>query len=163
MKSFFRKSLQRVLTGAVLALPAIALAAGMELRNEAFQDVVVKGKDGKSQQQRQPVSRAVPGAEIIYVLTYRNSGDKPAEKVVLHNPVPAGLAFVPGSAGGAGSRAEVSVDGGTTYGALETLRVKDAKGLRAAKAADVTHVRWTLPASVPAGKEGAVTYRAVVK
>lgn len=166
MNFFSRHLLQRTLISALLAMamPVSAQAAGLELKSEAFQDVVVKGKDGKSQKKRQTVARAVPGSEIIYVITYRNTGAKPAEKVVVNNPVPAGLSFVPGSAEGAGTRIELSADGGGAFGALEALRVKDEKGaLRPAKGSDVTHVRWTVLTPVPAGKEGTVTYRAVVK
>lgn len=163
MKSF--SSLRRLgLVLFALTLPALAGAATLELKNEAFQDVVVKGKDGKSEKKRQPVTRAVPGAEITYVISYRNAGSKPAEKVVVNNPVPANLAYVPGSAQGAGARAEVSVDGGKQFGALEALRVKAPNGaLRAARGEDVTHVRWTLLAPLAAGQGGSVSYRAVVK
>ncbi|MFZ5561376.1 MAG: hypothetical protein ACOY41_07640 [Pseudomonadota bacterium] len=157
-------ALPRLFLAALLALPGLALAAGLELKNEAFQDVVVKRPDGKTEKQRQKVSNALPGTEIIYVVSYRNTGSKPAQKVVVNNPVPAGLAYQPGSASGSGARAEVSVDGGKQFGALEALRVKDAGGgLRAARAADVTHLRWIILAPVAAGQGGSVTYRALVK
>ena len=44
------------------------------------------------------------------------------------------------------------------------LRVngKDGKS-RPARGDDVTHVRWTLQAPVPAGQGGSVSYRAVVR
>jgi len=65
---------------------------------------------------------------------------------------------------GAGSKVEVSVDGGTKWGALETLTVPDAEGKpRAARGEDVTHVRWTVLAPVKAGGTGKLTYRARVK
>lgn len=152
----------------LLLLPAFTAAAvaadGLALKTEAFQDVMVTGKDGKPEKHRQIVTSAVPGTEIIYIITYRNTGAKPAEKVVVNNKVPAGLAFMPGSAQGAGARAEVSVDGGRVYGALETLTVTGADGLQvAAQGPDVTHVRWTVAAPVPPGRDGNVTYRAVLK
>ncbi|MDF3029752.1 MAG: conserved repeat domain [Moraxellaceae bacterium] len=161
---FLLATMQGLFLAALLALPAAAQAADLELKTEAFQDIVVKGKDGKTEKQRKTVTSAVPGSEIIYVITYRNNGKKPAEKVIVNNPVPAGLAYQAGSAQGNGARAEVSVDGGKTFGALEAQRVKDAKGVaRAAKGSDVTHVRWTVLAPVPAGQGGTVTYRAMVR
>lgn len=159
----FATLLPRVLLGALLVLPALAQAE-LTLKSEALQELSIKGKDGKVQKKRQAVTTATPGAEIIYVITYRNTGTQPANAVVVNNPVPAGMRFQAGSAEGAGTRNEVSVDGGKQYGALETLRIKNPDGtLRPARGEDVTHVRWTVLGAVPAGKDGSVSYRAVVK
>lgn len=150
--------------------PVLATAAatdappGMQLKTEAFREVDVTDKSGKKEKKRQPLTRALPGQEVIYDITYRNAGSKPAEKVVVNNAVPKGLIYQPGSAQGAGTRIEFSVDGGQTYGALETLRVTGADGKpRAAKADEVTHLRWTLMTALKPGAEGKVSYRAVLK
>lgn len=162
MKIRFSPVLSRLLLGAVLMLPGIALAE-LELKSAAYVDVAVKGKDGKVQKKRQPVTTAVPGDEVLYVISYRNSSGKPATDVVINNPVPPAMRFVPGSAEGAGTRAEVSVDG-RGYGALETLKVTGADGKpRAAGGEDVTHLRWTVPGALAPGKGGSVSFRAVVR
>lgn len=159
----FAAILPRILLGALLVLPVVA-EADLALKSEAFQELPVKGKDGKVQKKRQAVTTATPGAEVIYVITYRNTGTQPANAVVVNNPIPAGMRFQAGSAEGAGARSEVSVDGGKQYGALEALRVKNPDGTsRPARGEDVTHVRWTVLGAVPAGKDGSVSYRAVVK
>ena len=164
MQVKFSRFLTRALLGALLALPGLTLAAGLELKSEAFQDVSVKGKDGKVQRKRQAVATAVPGSEVVYVISYRNSGAKPAADVVINNPVPSEVLYVAGSAEGAGTRTEVSVDGGKQYGILAALQVKGADGKpRAARAEDVTHLRWTVLGAVAPGKEGSVSYRAVVR
>lgn len=150
--------------GAALAAPAAALAAGLELKSEAFQDIVLKGKDGKVQKKRQAVTTAVPGTEIIYVITYRNGGSQPANDVVINNPIPAEMLFVAGSAEGQGTRIDMSVDGGKQFGSLEALQVKAADGKpRAARGEDVTHVRWTVQGAIAPGKSGSVSYRALVR
>ena len=158
-------SISRLLVAAILALASPAItAAGMELKTEAFQEVEIKNPDGKLFKKRQALATAVPGAEVIYVITYRNTGTEASDKVVVDNPIPAGLAYVPGSAQGAGTRAEVSVDQGKQFGALTALQVKGANGAtRAAKGEDVTHVRWTVLAPVAAAASGSVSYRAVLK
>lgn len=146
------------------AVQAAPGAATMQLKTDAFREVEVTSKAGKKEKQLQAISRAVPGQEVVYVIAYRNAGAKPADKVVVNNPVPKGLVFQPGSAQGAGARAEVSVDGGKAFGALESLKVTGTDGKsRAARADDVTHVRWTLAAAVKPGAEGSVTYRAVLR
>lgn len=148
-------------TGMLVAAPA---QADLQLRADAFREVEVVTKTGKKEKQLQAISSAVPGQEVVYVITYRNTGAKPAERVVVSNPVPAGLVYQPGSAQGVGTKAEVSVDGGKQFAALEQLSVKNADGTsRAARAEDVTHVRWTVLQDVRPAGEGKVTYRAVLK
>lgn len=163
MNRAITRFLTPLLLGSLLAAPVAALAAGLELKSEAFQDVAVKGKDGKVQKKRQAVTTAVPGTEIIYVISYRNAGTQPAADVVINNPVPAEMTYVAGSAEGAGTRIEMSVDGGKQFGALQALQVKDADGKsRAARGEDVTHLRWTMLGAIPAAKAGSVSYRAIV-
>lgn len=157
----------RMLKAGLLAsglLAAAPVMADLQLRTDAFREVEVVTKAGKKDKQLQAISSAVPGQEVVYVITYRNTGAKPAENVVVSNPLPTGLVYQPGSAQGAGTRAEVSVDGGKQFGGLEQLAVKNADGSsRAARAEDVTHVRWTVLQGVRPAGEGKVTYRAVLK
>lgn len=154
--------LSRLLLVVLLAVPGLALAE-LELKSAAYLEVAVKGKDGKVQKKRQPVSTAVPGSEVIYVISYRNGGAKPATDVVINNPVPPAMRYVPGSAEGAGTRTEVSVDG-KRFGALESLTVTGADGKpRAATGDDVTQLRWTFAGAIAPGKDGSVSFRAVVR
>lgn len=154
-----------------VALIALSLAgvsvhalAAVELKTEAFREVEVTDKAGKKTKKVEPLSRATPGQEVIYVLTYNNTGKEAVSNVVLNNPVPAELAYVAGSAKGAGARIEASVDGGKVFGAFETLSVKKADGTtRPAIGADVTHLRWTVTTPVKAGATGSATYRAVLR
>lgn len=166
---FFTFSARRIVLSllpffAPLALSAPAAAAGMELKTEAFQEVLVKAEDGKQQKKRVPLTTAVPGTEVIYVITYRNSGAAPADNVIVSNPVPENLIFVPGSAQGEATRFEVSIDKGKTYGALEALKVKQSNGSpRPANGGDVTHVRWTVLTQVAPAASGSVSYKALLK
>lgn len=147
----------------LLLTPVFAMAA-LELTTEAFHEVEVVKKDGKKDVKREPLKKAVPGQEVIYVITYRNNGNKPAEKVVINNPVPPELVFRAGSAQGAGTSSDVSVDGGKSFGVLSALKLAGVDGKqRAAEAKDVTHVRWTVLAPVRASAEGKVTFRAMLK
>lgn len=162
MKTFDLQSrAKHVLMALLLAVPSLAFGAGVELKTEAFHEVETTRQDGSKAKELQPLVRAVPGQEVVYITTYRNTGNEPAAKVVLKNPVPQGLAYKAGSAQGAGARAEVSVDGGKQFGVLPMLSVRGPDGkTRPATADDVTDVRWTLTAPVQPGAEGKVTYRA---
>lgn len=150
-----------VAVGLVVAMPALA---AVELKSEAFREVEVTDKDGNKIRKLEALTRATPGQEVIYILTYRNTGKKAANNVVVSNPVPKELTYVAGSAVGANTRFDVSVDDGKRYAPLEQLTIKNADGTtRPATATDVTNLRWTLVAPLKAGAKGSVTYRTLLK
>lgn len=152
------------LCGLLLVTAPVLAQEGLELTAQVMQEIETRGKDGKLRKQTVPAARVVPGTEVTYVITYRNKGAQPAEKVVINNPVPPELSYQGSSASGPGTKFEVSVDGGATYGVLPSLRVTGADGRpRPAQPADVTHLRWTLARAVMPGAEGTVRYRAVLK
>ena len=107
----------------------------------------------------------VPGDNILFTLLVSNTGAEPAAGFRATNPMPAAVRFV----SVAEAWADVSVDGGASWGKLADLKVKtkDAEGTaeveRAAAAEDVTHVRWIFPDAIAAGSKRTVSYRGVVK
>jgi uncharacterized repeat protein (TIGR01451 family) len=110
-----------------------------------------------------PIAKIVPGDQVIYTVSYENKGKQPADRVVVTDPIPPEVAYVDGSAFGPGTEIEFSVDG-KTWGAPAALKVKGADGKeRPAIAADYTHIRWKLAASVQPGQKGFVRFRAVLK
>jgi len=149
---------------ALLAAPVQALAAGkLELKTESFKDVEKTGADGKKTVVRTPITKAVPGEEIIYVISYHNDSATGVDDVKVDNPVPKGLVYKVGSAEGAGTKIEFSVDGGKHFGALEAMSVTGADGSsHSAQGADVTNIRWTLTGTLKATGKGAVSYRALL-
>lgn len=151
-----------VAAGAFLWLGPAHAAGGVQLSNQVFQEIEVVGPDGKIVHRTIPAAMVVPGTEVFYVVTYRNTGDKPADSVAITNPVPADLEFV--SVVGPAPQNQVSVDGGRQYGALTSLSVTGADGKpRAAQTADVTHVRWMLNTALLPGSSGSVSFRARLK
>jgi uncharacterized repeat protein (TIGR01451 family) len=162
-RPFGRHALAIVGLLAIAALPLSALAAvKLDLKTEAFKEVEQTGKDGKKTKVMVELKKATPGDKVIYVITYHNIGTQAAENVRLDNPVPKGLIYEPGSEQGAGARFEVSVDGGKHFGQLEALKIVADGQTRAAKAEDVTNVRWTLTAPVKPEMQGSVSYRALL-
>jgi uncharacterized repeat protein (TIGR01451 family) len=147
---------------ALLWFGAAHAAGGLQLSNQVFQEIEVIGADGKPEHKTVPAVTVVPGTEVFYVITYMNTGDKPAENVAITNPVPTELEFV--SVLGPAPANLVSVDGGKQYGALASLSVPDAEGkMRPAEAEDVTDVRWMLNATLPPGAGGKVSFKARLK
>jgi len=145
---------------AALVAPAAAMAAAqVSLDIKIFVERSVTGPDGKAHIVRAAPKPVFPGDKLLFVLSYKNQGAKPADHFSVTNPIPGSVSFVSSE-----GSAEYSVDGGHGWGPLETLRVKSANGaLRFAQAADVTHVRWTLAKAIPVGGTGTMSFHGIVK
>lgn len=142
--------------------PALA-ADAVEVKSIAQKDVETV-KNGKKEITRGPVTRAVPGDEIVYTTTFRNLIKKPVGHIAITNPVPNDSIYKEGSATGANTDITFSVDGGKQFAAPGALSVKTADGkTRPAVATDYTHIRWTYKGELGVGKSGEVSFRAVIK
>ncbi len=163
-------NLMKSIIGTALALTALTANAqsGISIKNEAFIERVEVKPDGKKVTKVEPAVKVLPGDEVIFVITYRNGGDKPATDVVVTNPIPKNMTYRTAS-GDNNEVTEVSVDGGKKYDQLEKLSVdKDlkvrstAKVVRKAVPSDVTHVRWRIAGALAPKSEGKVRLRAVL-
>lgn len=144
---------------ALLSAPAFA-ADDVSLKSDVFVAREVRDAQGKPRTVLQPPAKVTPGDRLVFVLNYRNRGAAPATGFTVTNPLPAAVAY----ANGASAGEIVSVDGGRSWGALPTLRVPVAGGAaRPARAADVTHIRWTLAKPIPAGGAGKLQFNGVVR
>ncbi len=142
----------------------VASAPPLEIKATAEVDVTVKNADGREEVKRVPATKVPPGEAVIYTLSARNTSDKPAGDVVVTDPIPEHMEYVDGSVSTDGARVTFSVDGGKTYGPKESLKVRGEDGqMRAAVAADFTHVRWQFEKPLAPGESRAVTFRARVE
>lgn len=155
-----------LIAAAMMAAATPALAGPLTISNDLRVEKRVAARDGTTRIVLQKATNAVPGDRMVVVLTYRNTGRQPIADVVLANPVPKGTAYrapAPGSSQGSSPMPELSADG-STFGTLDSLRVRTVAGAtRAASADDVTAVRWRLTSPVPAGGQGQVSFQAVLK
>ena len=147
--------------------PVVAFSNSVVLTSEAMierTEIDSSGKEILTLKQPKDVI-VVPGDRIIFTLRYVNQAAEAATGFRATNPMPAPVQFV----SVAEDWAEVSVDGGATWGKLANLKVavKGAEGtsdsVRSASAEDVTHVRWVFPVPIPAGAKGSVSYRGLIK
>ena len=144
----------------------VAGAQTVELVTKAEKEVEVIEKGAKIRKAA-PAQKMVPGEEVLYTVTYTNKTAKPAEKVVVTNPVPKHTRYKDGSAAGEGADITYSVDGGKTFATPDKLSVavKDNSGkdsVRPAVAQDYTHIRWLLKQNVAPGQSGSVRFRAAI-
>ena len=143
-----------------LIAPAAAMAAdNVSLASQVFVEKTVKDAKGEAQTVRQTPDVVTPGDRLVFVLSYSNKGTAAATGFTVTNPMPASVVFT-----AAEGSAEVSADGGKSWGQLAALQVKGADGTsRAAVPADVTHIRWAFAQPIPAGAGGQLTFRGTVK
>ena len=148
----------------LVALFSHAALAEITLTTVAQTETREVNEEGREVVSRTPANRVVPGSEVIYTITAKNSGAEPADNVVVTNPIPEQTVYVDSSAFGAGTEITFSVDGGKHYDAAGQLTVKEADGTsRGAIAEDYTHVRWRFQFSLGPGQKAPVWYRVRVK
>ena len=155
-----------ILLSALLGVAAVwAQQKGMiELEAVAQQEKEVINAKGEKEITRVPVTRVVPGDEVVYTLLYTNIGQEPADNVVITDPVPEHMIYTEGSASGADTVITFSVDNGAKYDLPAKLTIVGADGKkRPAKGADYTHIRWTLTKSLTPGEKGHVSFRALLE
>lgn len=150
----------------LMTLPGLVCADSKNVRLDSLAQIEVETTNAQGQKslQRQPATLVVPGTVVIYTNQFKNEGPTPATNLVVTNPIPKDMVFLPGSL--AGNRAEVSfsIDGGKQFAAAEQLFVTEAGGQkRLARAEDYTHIRWTLLDPLPPKGSGAVEFRARLK
>lgn len=157
------KYLSALLCAALTAIlsPTVSVAATpLQLKSDVFVEKQIAKADGTSAVVLEKPDLVTPGDNLVFVVHYKNIGDKPASNLSVTNPLPRAVAFN----GTADGLEIVSVDGGRNWGFLKSLSVQGADGKpRAARMTDVTHIKWNLNQQLSAGSEGKLIFRGVVK
>lgn len=151
---------------AVLVLNTAAFAQQrdcIELKTTAETEQEYVNDQGQKATRLVPAGKVVPGKEVIWTVTAKNVCDKPAENIVIANPVPEHMSFIADSAMGVGTQIAYSVDG-KAFNAPGALNVTQSDGSsRPARADEYRAVRWTFQAAFAPGATAFVRYRALVK
>ncbi len=133
-----------------LVAPVVAAAAPLvALDSDVFVERFVPNKG----RLLQPANALRRGDRVVYIVSWTRMGG--AGGFIVTNPLPRQVYFQ----GSADGREEVSVDGGRTWGKLESLRIAG----RLATPEDVTHVRWKVAPNEAARGTGQITYSAIVR
>jgi uncharacterized repeat protein (TIGR01451 family) len=146
---------------AALFMPGAVFAAdSVALSSMVFVEKTIADGDGKTKVTLHEPKIVTPGDRLIFILNYQNKGSAAANNFIVTNPLPSAVVYQ----GTADTSAEVSIDGGKIWGALAALKVADGPGRwRNARPEDVTHVRWTMKQAIPAGAQGKLSFRGVVR
>jgi uncharacterized repeat protein (TIGR01451 family) len=149
----------------VLAVPGVALAKP-NVTLKLTGSLVMKAADGHVS--LSPVEKAQPkdGDDIQYDIVALNAGDSPALRLVPVGRIPTGTAYVDGTAKGVRAHPEFSVDGGKTWSAAPTVKVRLPDGTTAVRKADpslYTAVRFVTDGSIAPHQSAAYSYEVRVK
>lgn len=160
------KTINRCFISALLLTLAVAAHAQdkgcIELKNTAEVEQEYVNEQGQKAVRLVPAAKVVPGDQVIFTVTAKNVCDKPADSIVIANPVPEHMSYVPSSALGTGADLAYSLDG-KVFKAAEQLTVSDANGsTRAARADEYRALRWVFKDSFAPGATAFVRYRAVL-
>jgi hypothetical protein len=107
----------------------------------------------------EPAHQLVRGEKVVLLLAWTAPGKAGERGFTLTSSVPETLHFH--RAGD--DSAQVSVDGGASWGRLGELRIVEGLSTRMAAPQDVTHVRIRIPAAQAARGTGRVSYSAIVR
>ncbi|MEE9433117.1 MAG: hypothetical protein V3V15_02615 [Sphingorhabdus sp.] len=149
-----------IVAAAVFGGAAAMAKSNLMLDSEIFVEREVTRQDGSKATVLTEPKLVVPGDRLIFVVKYKNAGNKPASDFTITNPMPKAVAFNGTSDG----LETVSVDNGKSWGFLSAMKVTTKAGAqRPATMSDVTHIRWNLKQTLAPGEGGKLIFRGVVK
>ena len=164
IKAIFKLFVSAVFVASMFSVNAFAEDGKVVLTNKVFKQVIKKDKDGNTTYDFVEPGTALPGDVMMYVITFENIGDAPAEGVVINDPVPNNSAYRMGSALGKNTTISFSIDGGNNFGNPEELVVKDKDGKEwKAKPESYTHIRWVYNKPLAPGEKGEVSFKTKIK
>jgi uncharacterized repeat protein (TIGR01451 family) len=155
------KLIKHISTLVVLAIPGMAIAANsVALSSEVFVERKIAKPDGRTAVVLEQPTTVVPGDNLVFVVKYKNVGNKSATDFSVTNPLPKAVMF-----NGTSDGAEiVSIDGGKNWGRLSALKYTRGNGMvRPALMSDVTHIKWKFTRPLSVGSEGKLIFRGTVK
>jgi hypothetical protein len=148
---------------ALLITPVAAFAQKASTVTINSETLVVKQEtDAKGQKVNKlyPAKRVVPGNVLVIKFSYNNTGTAAATGFAVNTKLDPSVEMTDIRE----KWAIVSVDGGKSYGALATLKIKNPDGsFRGATTKDVTNIRWTLAQPLAGGTTGDVMYYGIVR
>jgi uncharacterized repeat protein (TIGR01451 family) len=120
--------------------------------------------EGRETSKLIPADRVVSGDTVIYTLEVRNTAPISVPRPVVTYPIPTHMTYTPDSAVGPGTEVTYSVDAGRSFDVPENLTIQEPGGqVRAATAADYTHIRWQLKNALKSNSVAFVRFRARAK
>jgi hypothetical protein len=132
---------------------------GVKLESDVMAIITSTDETGRQTTTLAEPSEFTPGTRLSFGMNYSNSAAETATNVTGTNPLNEAVRLAPD----ADPALQVSVDGGKTFGTLDSLSVTTQnQATRAATHDDVTHVRWTI-ASIAPGESGRIGFPVIIR
>jgi uncharacterized repeat protein (TIGR01451 family) len=138
----------------------------LNLKITAQKEVKIK-ENGRTAVKLLPVEIARRGDIIFYTLHYTNAGKEMLQKASIIDPIPQGVVYIKGSAGGENTQVFFSINRGQTYKKPPvTYTVKKENGSMEEKEAPAemfTHIKWLITEKLKPGDSGKLFFKTEVK
>jgi uncharacterized repeat protein (TIGR01451 family) len=152
-----------IAVGAIIGLNCYAASDPISIKAIAEVEQSSQAR-GRETSKLSPADRVVSGDTVIYTLEVRNTAPVSVQRPVVTYAIPTHMTYTPDSAVGPGTEVTYSVDAGRSFDTPENLKVQEPGGqLRAATAADYTHIRWQLKNALKGNSVAFVRFRARAK
>ena len=151
-----RQILMGGLAIAAVTMPAAARES-VSLASAVYVEKTASSNGSQPERLIEPAARLVRGDKVVLMVEWQAQGS--GKGFAITSPIPRALAFQNVSM----DDAEVSVDGGKSWGKLGQLHLHDADGLRLAAPEDVTDLRWRVSERDAERGRGRITYSAIVR
>ena len=154
----------RLLLATLGLLFAVSAAAQVTLSTSVKKVEIFLNGDGQVQRQLVDAFSVVPGDELLYIITFTNSGNVVVDggSVVITNPIPESTEYLDGTAFGAGTEIVFSTDG-ESFATASELMVEEAGSEALASAKDYTTIRWSFSPELKPGETGRVSFNVRLK
>ena len=164
--------MNHVVRNTVLTALAVCVSASapswadspVELTAKAEIEVEIKKENGEIELRRVPAGKVIPGNDVIYTITARNTSGEPVGDVVITDPIPEHMTYRADSASGAETKITFSADNGASYDVPAELVIVEADGsVRPAAPSEYTHVRWQFTQELAPGASKSVRFHATLQ
>lgn len=137
---------------AFLATGAMAAQSGIDIRKSVYLERAER-QNGRVIRALEPATTLRKGDSVVLMLRW-NAPERD-DRFIVTSPVPRDLAFKRSG----GQTAEVSIDGGKTWGNLAEMKI----GARRASPEDVSHIRWQVSRIEAQRGKGVLSFSATVR
>ena len=110
-----------------------------------------------------PVNTVIPGDQVVYTITFANTGDQAAEGIKIVDPIPEQMQYVANSAFGPGTTITFSADNGQTFASADAVMVSDNGTRRNATPGEYTHIQWVFNSPLEPSAQAYAQFKAVLK
>lgn len=147
----------------IISVATMALYADVSIVSSSYQEQVKVAPSGEKVKSWVKSHKVVPGTVIRYVNSIENSGVDEAQKLVIDNPIPENMLYLPNTAT-CQSSCEVtySADGGVSFHTPTELYIGVGQERHIARASEYTNIRWVVDALL-ASSQSYVEYQARLK